>query len=106
MCIEQGLHRPPRRRLPLLEEQLHRRVFWECYMIDRYSSSTLDRPFAIADQDITTALPAHVGDTELVAVSALYPDLATFESRYTISVPNEMSVFLACIRLRHITSRI
>lgn len=106
MCIEQGLHQPPRRKLPLLEEQLQRRVFWECYMIDRYSSSTLDRPFAIADQDIATALPAHVGDAELIAASALYPDLATFESRYSGSTPNEMSVFLACIRLRQITSRI
>lgn len=75
-------------------------------MIDRYSSSTLDRPFAIADQDIATALPAHVGDAELAAASALYPDLATFESRYTESGPNEMSVFLACIRLRRITSQI
>jgi hypothetical protein len=75
-------------------------------MIDRYSSSTLDRPFALADQDIATALPAHVGDAELAAASALYPDLATFESRYTESGPNEMSVFLACVRLRKITSRI
>lgn len=106
MCIEQGLHQPPGRQLPLLEEQLQRRVFWECYMIDRYSSSTLDRPFAIADQDIATALPAHVDDADLAAASALYPDLATFETRYTGSSPNEMTVFLACVRLRQITSRI
>lgn len=75
-------------------------------MIDRYSSSTLDRPFAIADQDIATALPGHVDDADLAAASALYPDLATFEPRYTGSGPNEMSVFLACVRLRQITSRI
>lgn len=106
MCIEQGLHQPPGRQLPLLEEQLQRRVFWECYMIDRYSSSTLDRPFAIADQDIATALPAHVDDADLAAASALYPDLATFETRYTGSGVNEMTVFLACVRLRQITSRI
>lgn len=106
MCIEQGLHQPPRQQLPLLEEQLRRRVFWECYMIDRYSSSTLDRPFGIADQDIATTLPAHVDDADLSAASALYPDLATFETRYTGSVPNEMSVFLSCVRLRQITSRI
>lgn len=103
MCIEQGLHQPPRRQLPLLEEQLQRRVFWECYMINRYSSSTLDRPFAIADQDITTALPAHVDDADLAAASALYPDLTTFETSYTRSVQNEMTVFLACVRLRQIT---
>lgn len=106
MCIEQGLHQPPGRQLPLLEEQLQRRVFWQCYMIDRYSSSTLDRPFAISDHDIATALPAHVDDADLAAASALYPDLATFETRYIGSVPNEMTVFLACVRLRQITSRI
>lgn len=106
MCIEHGLHQPPGRQIQLLEEQLQRRVFWECYMIDRYSSSTLDRPFAISDQDISTPLPAHVDDADLAAASALYPDLATFETRYTGSGPNEMTVFLACVRLRQITSRI
>ncbi|KAK2596289.1 hypothetical protein N8I77_013185 [Diaporthe amygdali] len=106
MCVQQGLHRPPRRRIPLLEEQLQRRVFWECYMIDRYSSSTLDRPFAIADQDISAAMPSHVNDDDLVAASAIYPDLTTLEGRYTGSCPNEMTVFLACVRLRQITSRI
>ncbi|KAI7778499.1 uncharacterized protein LA080_002103 [Diaporthe eres] len=95
MCIEQGLHKPPGRQLPLLEEQLQRRVFCECYMIDRYSSSTLDRPFAISDQDIATPLPAHVDDADLAAASALYPDLAKFETRYTGPSPNEMTVFLA-----------
>lgn len=75
-------------------------------MIDRYSSSTLDRPFAIADRDVATPLPAHVDDADLAAASALYPDLTTFETRYTGSDPNEMTVFLACVRLRQITSRI
>lgn len=75
-------------------------------MIDRYSSSTLDRPFAIADQDIAIALPANVDDADLAAASALYPDLSTFENRYSGSTPNEMTVFLACVRLRQITSRI
>lgn len=75
-------------------------------MIDRYSSSTLDRPFAIADQDITTTLPAHVDDADLAAASALYPNLTAFETSYTRAGRNEMTVFLACVRLRQITSRI
>lgn len=35
----------------------HQRVFWMAYMLDRSSSYTLGRPFAIGDQSITTQLP-------------------------------------------------
>ena len=50
ICIELGLHQHPRK-LPenLLAEQMNRRVFWECYMLDRISSITLGRPFGIEE---------------------------------------------------------
>ena len=117
MCIEQNLHKPPSpsRKVTLLEEQLERRVFWESYMIDRYSSITLDRPFAMTDSAIKIALPADANDEELDAADATssFPDLNSFcaASMLTdVATPmtrtTEISVFSACVRLRQITSKI
>ncbi|OOQ83478.1 Zn(II)2Cys6 transcription factor [Penicillium brasilianum] len=115
LCIEQGLHKPPplTSKYSLLEEQLQRRVFWECYMIDRYSSITLDRPCAIADKYIRIGFPADANDEELEAVdvSKSFPDLDSFCAASSIHSSSdrgntEMSVFFACLRLRQITSSI
>lgn len=115
MCIEQNLHRLP---LPasqtsLLHEQLQRRVFWECYMIDRYSSITLDRPVAIPDKSIQVGFPADADDEEIEAAerSGSFPDLDSYcaiSALASASEPRntEMSILLACLRLRQITSRI
>lgn len=116
MCIEQGLHKSPRRKvkgkISFLHEQLQRRVFWECYMIDRYSSVTLDRPAAVADEDIHVCFPADANDEEIDAAnsSGAFADLDSFcQATTTGSAPEsntEMSVFLLCLRLRKITSKI
>jgi hypothetical protein len=117
MCIEQNLHKPPptSRKSTLLEEQLERRVFWESYMIDRYSSITLDRPFAITDNAIQIGLPADANDEELEAaeMSGSFQDLNSFCAASSLTAvatimkrTTEMSVFSACVRLRQITSKI
>ncbi|RAH68084.1 fungal specific transcription factor domain-containing protein [Aspergillus aculeatinus CBS 121060] len=115
MCIEQNLHRPPRAkpgsRSSLLHQQMQRRVFWKCYMIDRYSSITLDRPFAIAEKDIQIGLPADASDEEIDAAEASgsFPDLDSFCRAIACRSPGtttEMSVFFLCVRLRKITSKI
>lgn len=115
MCIEQNLHRLPlpTSRTDLLHEQLQRRVFWECYMIDRYSSITLDRPVAIPDISIQVGFPADADDEEIEAAerSGSFTDLDSYCAVSALaSAPGarktEMSVFLACLRLRQITSRI
>ncbi|PLB53674.1 hypothetical protein P170DRAFT_481666 [Aspergillus steynii IBT 23096] len=115
MCIEQGYHRPPRpserSRLSLLQEQLQRRVFWECYMIGRYSSIILDRPHALADDDIKIGFPADANDEDIEAAetAGLNPDLDSFCASSTTSgspVHTEITVFLLCLRLRQITSKI
>jgi hypothetical protein len=106
MCVEQGLHHGPLTKIPLLHEQLQRRVFWECYMIDRYSSSTLTRPFAIAEKDIEVSLPANANDDEIAAVEGRFADLDDFCASHIAQGDNEMSVFFACVHLRKITSRI
>ncbi|KAL5356276.1 Zn(II)2Cys6 transcription factor [Aspergillus floccosus] len=116
MCIEQGLHRyrtsANMSGKHLLDEQLRRRVFWQCYMMDRYTSVMLDRPPAISDRDIEIGFPANANDEELniAGASAAFPDLDSF---HRTSAPQadptettEMSVFFLCLRLRKITSMI
>ncbi|KAJ5682507.1 hypothetical protein N7462_005672 [Penicillium macrosclerotiorum] len=115
LCIEQGLHKhpPPSSGTTLINEQLERRVFWECYMIDRYSSITLDRPCAIAERYIEIGFPADANDEELLAAdtSGSFTDLDSFCAASSTAPSStlantEMSVFFACLRLRQITSRI
>ncbi|GKZ33566.1 hypothetical protein AbraIFM66950_003471 [Aspergillus brasiliensis] len=115
MCIEQGLHRWRTTKSPdshLLEEQLRRRVFWQCYMMDRYTSVMLDRPPAISDKDIQVAFPADADDEELdlAGESGVFADLDSFYRLSTAQLASthttETSVFLLCLRLRKITSKI
>ncbi|KAE8381743.1 hypothetical protein BDV26DRAFT_301017 [Aspergillus bertholletiae] len=115
MCVEKGLHRLPRPAMrcktSLLQEQLQRRVFWECYMISQYSSITLDRPAAIADRDIQVGLPADADDEEMDAAEASgsFSDLDSFcraTTKPATAGNTEMTVFFYCLRLRRITSKI
>ncbi|KAI1393109.1 fungal-specific transcription factor domain-containing protein [Hypoxylon trugodes] len=106
LCIEQELERKSRKPLALLDEQLRRRIFWVCYVTDRYSSTTLNRPFAIADQDVSVGLPVEASDDEIIAATPSVTDLDSFCSQHIPTRPNEMSVLHACVRLRKITSQI
>lgn len=106
MCVEQGLHKKRASKANLLDEQLRRRVFWICYVMDRYSSYTLNRPLAITDQEIQISMPIHADDCGIIAASELGLDLDTFFQTHGASSPNEMTVALCCIRLRQISSRI
>ncbi|KAL4898362.1 Zn(II)2Cys6 transcription factor [Aspergillus ambiguus] len=114
MCIEQDLHRPGisarSRGITLLNEQQRRRVFWQCYMMDRYTSVMLDRPPAISDKDILVGFPVDADDEdlELAAESGRVVNLDEF---YRVGASQtkeitEMSVFFLCLRLRQITSKI
>ncbi|KAL0931565.1 Zn(II)2Cys6 transcription factor [Colletotrichum truncatum] len=106
LCIEQGLHLDDRPRQSLLRTQMERRVFWQFYMIDRYSSTLLGKPFAIDDHDIETGFPADANDEDLVAANQSIRDLAEFQMSHVSLEPNEMSVFFTSIRLRQISSKI
>ncbi|EUC41937.1 hypothetical protein COCMIDRAFT_104893 [Bipolaris oryzae ATCC 44560] len=74
-CIEWKLHLKPAHPLDPLVEQHRRRVFWECYVLDRYSSGILGRPFAIAESDIEVELPFDADDDYLVNSSITSLDL-------------------------------
>ncbi|KAL4864295.1 hypothetical protein BDV12DRAFT_205820 [Aspergillus spectabilis] len=106
LCIEQGLHKPPTTRKTLVQEQLERRVFWECYVIDRYSSITLDRPLAIADRDIRVLLPVDANDQELEAAEGTIVDLDVFQVPSSRTGNTDLTVFFQLVRHRQITSKI
>ncbi|KAH0335984.1 gluconolactonase, partial [Aureobasidium melanogenum] len=97
-CIEMEYHLPPIMpgRISDEEKQHNQRIFWECYQLDRYSSTTLGRPFAIADHDIKVDLPSRVGLDNATSI-ALGPTSLT---------SSDLSVFIYSVQLRQITSRI
>lgn len=68
---------------------MERRVFWDCYLLDRTSSSTLGRPFGIADSDTHQDLSVHQSSTD--------PRTST---------GSELGVFNHTIRLMQIESAI
>lgn len=79
IAIELGLHRA----CPTIlesddEDQMRRRVFWDCYHLDRNSSATLGRPFGIADADISVQLPSNVHRDPSSCFAIHGSDLATF----------------------------
>ena len=106
MCIENEMHKKSKASLDPLQDQLRRRIFWVCYITDRYSSTTLNRPFSLADRDIDVGLPVELDDEDIEAVAASFTDLDTLYSQQVPLRPNEMSVFLQAVKLRKITSRI
>jgi hypothetical protein len=100
-CIELGLHRPPAQTLTPIEEQIRRNVFWDCYVHDRYSSGILGRPFAIAESQISVALPHLASEDEII-----HAQVRGLDDLETAHTPNEVSVFRFVISLRRITGRI
>jgi len=58
LCIELGLHRKQSGTNANPKDlEIRRRVFWACYCLDRMTTMTLGRTFAIADRDINVELP-------------------------------------------------
>ncbi|KAK1998517.1 hypothetical protein LX36DRAFT_680993 [Colletotrichum falcatum] len=106
LCVEQGLHLDDRPSKSLLYAQMKRRVFWQCYMIDRYSSTLLGKPFAIDDRDIETSFPVDANDEDLMAADQSLRDLTAFQMTHVSLAPNEMTVFFISVRLRQISSKI
>ncbi|TID00035.1 Protein STB5 [Colletotrichum higginsianum] len=106
LCIEQGLHLNDQPSKSLLHAQMKRRVFWYFYIIDRYSSTLLGKPFTINDRDIETSFPVDANDEDLVAADQSLRDLAAFQMTHVPLGPSEMTVFFTAVRLRQISSRI
>lgn len=101
-CVELGLHLAPTTAIPAMDEQLHRNVFWDCYVHDRYSSGILGRPFAISDQEIEVELPIEADEDQILLSGCQSLDQIRLEQ---LSIPNEASIFQFIIQLRRLTSR-
>ena len=103
MCIEHEFHLAPSTQISAKEEQLQRRIFWQSYIMDRYSSTTLGRPLSIADSDIEVRLPAEIDDEDLEISDKCLDDLCPSSN---LHLPTQMSIFNALVRLRQINSKI
>ncbi|KAF0328560.1 fungal specific transcription factor domain-containing protein [Colletotrichum asianum] len=106
LCIEQGLHLNENPSSNFMQAQMERRVFWQFYMIDRYSSTLLGKPFGIDDRDIETSFPADANDEDLVTANQSSRDFAAFRLSHITLETTEMAVFFTSVRLRQISSRI
>ena len=95
--IELNLHVRPDYPVDPLMEQRQRRIFWETYMFDRYSSGTLDRPFVIADQDITVELPINADDDTILGSDSSLP-LSAIPTASSSAEGTEVSVFILYIK--------
>ncbi|KAK8022257.1 hypothetical protein PG993_013024 [Apiospora rasikravindrae] len=73
-CIELGLHRKPRKFESLIEYEMWKRVFWTCYCLDRQISTSMGRPFAISDRDISVEFP--------LDIDAAIEDLEVLQTTY------------------------
>jgi hypothetical protein len=100
ICIEEGLHLEPDKLIAPMEHQMRRRVFWDCYVLDRRSSQMLGWPFAIQDEDIQVSLPRDLDDHEILEPDGMPAPCARRTE------PSSQAAFLHLIRVRQITSRV
>lgn len=100
VAVELGLHCrqpvPPPSGAPV-DIQRCRKIFWESYLLDRFSSSTLGRPFAIGDSAISADLPED-------AVSVHMPADQNLESH--VGPRPKISIFNWLVGLGQLTSQI
>lgn len=106
LCIEQGLHCGDSETGNLLQDQKKRRIFWQVYLIDRYSSITLDRPFALDDASIEIGVPIDADDNDLASSSPSINSLDAFAQYVRPSSKTDVTAFLSALRLRRLSSRI
>ncbi|KAM0325174.1 hypothetical protein ACHAQA_007713 [Verticillium albo-atrum] len=101
IAIELNLHqqRPDNAGGETKQVQRARKVFWESYLLDRFSSSTLGRPFAIADAAISTEFPTEAPRFEFDH-SEQPSGMGPASSR------SETAIFIWLIQLGQITSGI
>ncbi|KAG7071091.1 hypothetical protein JMJ76_0002329 [Colletotrichum scovillei] len=106
LCIEQGLHHNDHDSMNFMQVQMKRRVFWQVYMIDRYSSTVLGKPFSIDDRDIEVGFPADANDEDIVTANQISSNFEAFRSSHVALDTTEMTVFFISVRLRQISSKI
>lgn len=101
-AIDLGLHRASASSSSSrLTTEMHKRVFWSVYALDRNISISLGRPCSISDADFDMPLPGYYSDNDL---EALCLGATPLEGRPRN--PRDLSAFLHIVELRQIQSRI
>ena len=103
-CVDFGFHRESYyRRMGPHEADLRRRLFWSVYLMERYTASSLGRPFSIAEEEIDVELPLNLDDS--MNSDDIIDRMFTHRSR---GRPHKTGLgrFIALIRLQRIVSRI
>ncbi|PTB46364.1 hypothetical protein M441DRAFT_127798 [Trichoderma asperellum CBS 433.97] len=95
ICVQLGYHKARSKPLDPVTEQRRRRLFWCCYVQERFAACGLGRPIAIADSDITVAMPDYVCLDDL-------------QERLDTSTPNgaEVAVLNRQAQLRKISAKV
>lgn len=104
ICTDLGLHRKPHySRLDPSDAQRRRRLFWSVYVVERYVSWSLGRPFSIAEEEIDADIPDDTDDP--VKSGQIAVQTAGLPSNHEeTQVPN-LRRFIAIIRLQRIMSQ-
>jgi hypothetical protein len=105
ICIDLGFHREASyQNLEPDEAQLHRRLFWSVYIIERYTAWSHGRPFSISEEEIDSEPPSNIGDLirnqEIPGI--VESPLTTPDTRSQ----SPLGRFIASIQLQRIVSRI
>ncbi|KAI8665095.1 Zn(2)-C6 fungal-type domain-containing protein [Fusarium sp. Ph1] len=95
ICIQLGYHKKPVQPLDPVTEQVQRRLFWCCYVQERFSACNLGRPIMISDSEITVQMPEEICLDEI-------RHLPTSRS----GVRSEVSVLVRQAALRKISAKV
>ncbi|UPL04267.1 hypothetical protein LCI18_015201 [Fusarium solani-melongenae] len=98
-CLLLDLHRD-RPNVDQETAQAQRLVFWACYSLDRVASTTLGRPYAISDLDISVPFPSADYVDRAAAVSEMFDPAAVAQ------LPPENMFFVSYVKLRRLSSEI
>ncbi|KAE8404789.1 fungal-specific transcription factor domain-containing protein [Aspergillus pseudonomiae] len=106
ICIDLGMHRESHyRTMKPLEAQLHRRLFWSVYVIERHVSWSLGRPFSIAEDEIDAQIPADTDD-----LTSRYAGVEQDRGELSLGIADGANIpairrFIATVHLQRIMSR-
>lgn len=86
IAVELGLHQEALTDPTFaFEEQTRRIIFWDCYHLDRTSSSILGRPPGIADAEISIPLPLNANEEVIVSHQQNIDSIATDHANSEVS---------------------
>lgn len=87
------------------EAEFRRRLLWSVYLMERYTASSLGRPFSIAEEEIDAEIPSNLDDSmdsdDMISRTLKYGSSSRGKPQKT-----RLGRFIALIQLQRIVSRI